>query len=213
MSVLASVLISILLLTLGSASQRRLSASTPSKTEKPRVVSTFTAEPEARYPYRENMYRALLLNDGRIIALSIARENRQQTMQGRYSSAEYYWMGNSPALSKTVDEATGLTTFDFGRPQSKQTEDCYFVLSQPTSQKAGGDRCFRKRQKLMTNASFRSIGRCYLLCCFAVSLSSTKHDGPGGVSNNRYRLLVRLAPNDLAGRIVDSIKHSVGKGH
>src|SRR5262245_7043688 len=54
---------------------------------KPGVVSSFTAEPGARYPFRQNMYRALQLTDRRIIALSIARDkDRQQTMQGRYST-------------------------------------------------------------------------------------------------------------------------------
>ena len=57
------------------------------KAEKPRVVSSFQAEPGAGYPFRQNMYRALLLEDGRIIAISIARDkSRQQTMQGRYST-------------------------------------------------------------------------------------------------------------------------------
>lgn len=86
MSFPASLLISSLLFTLGQTSQRRVLAPKPGTAEKPRVVSTFTADPEARYPFRQNMYRALLLSDGRIIALSIARENRQQTMQGRYST-------------------------------------------------------------------------------------------------------------------------------
>jgi hypothetical protein len=55
------------------------------------------------------MYRALLLPDGRNVALSIARENRQQTMQARYSSEE----GNtwsepedlSPPSQKAVNPA------------------------------------------------------------------------------------------------------------
>jgi hypothetical protein len=57
------------------------------KAEKPRVVSSFQAEPGAGYPFRENMYRALLLPDGRLLALSIARDKtRQQTMQSRSST-------------------------------------------------------------------------------------------------------------------------------
>src|SRR5580658_2768667 len=54
----------------------------------PVVVSAFTAEPGAKYPFRENMYEPLALPDGRIIALSVARQNRQQTMQARYSTDE-----------------------------------------------------------------------------------------------------------------------------
>ena len=46
------------------------------KAEKPRVVSSFQAEPGAAYPFRQNMYRALQLTDGRILALSIARDKR-----------------------------------------------------------------------------------------------------------------------------------------
>jgi hypothetical protein len=54
----------------------------------PRVVSSFHAEQSARYPFPQNMYRALHLPDGPIIAFSIARDEktRQQTMQGRYST-------------------------------------------------------------------------------------------------------------------------------
>jgi hypothetical protein len=51
----------------------------------PRIVSQFTAAQGAHYPFRENMYRALQLPDGRVMALSIARQGGQQTMQGRYS--------------------------------------------------------------------------------------------------------------------------------
>jgi len=51
----------------------------------PHIVSQFTAAPGEHYPFRQNMYRALLLPDGKIIALSIARKDGQQTMQGRDS--------------------------------------------------------------------------------------------------------------------------------
>src|SRR5437879_1982029 len=54
----------------------------------PQAVSSFTADPEARYPFRENMYEAVTLPDGRIVALSVARRNQQQTMQARYSPDE-----------------------------------------------------------------------------------------------------------------------------
>lgn len=56
----------------------------------PEVVFTFTAAPTAHYPFRENMYRALQLQDGRIISLSIARKEGQQTTQGRYSTDDGY---------------------------------------------------------------------------------------------------------------------------
>lgn len=54
----------------------------------PHAVSTFTAAPEAHYPFRENMYKPLALPNGRVIAPSIARNNGQQTMQARYSKDE-----------------------------------------------------------------------------------------------------------------------------
>jgi hypothetical protein len=54
--------------------------------EPPRIVSSFTAVPGAHYPFRENMYRPMQLPNGKIIALSIARNHGQQTMQARYSS-------------------------------------------------------------------------------------------------------------------------------
>lgn len=58
----------------------------PNHPEPPRIVSSFTASPGAHYPFRENMYRAMQLPNGKIIALSIARNHGQQTMQARYSS-------------------------------------------------------------------------------------------------------------------------------
>ncbi len=51
----------------------------------PEIVSTFTASLKAHYPFRENMYRALQLPDGEIVALSIALQEGQQIMQGHYS--------------------------------------------------------------------------------------------------------------------------------
>ena len=60
----------------------------------PHQVSSFTAAPEAHYPFRENMYEPLALPDGRVAALSVARNNGQQTMQARYSSDEgHTWSG------------------------------------------------------------------------------------------------------------------------
>jgi len=52
----------------------------------PHIVSQFTAAPGERYPFRQNMYRALQLPGGKILALSIARKSGQQTMQGRDST-------------------------------------------------------------------------------------------------------------------------------
>lgn len=52
----------------------------------PHIVSQFSAAPGEGYPFRQNMYRALQLPDGRIVALSIGRQGGQQTMQGRYST-------------------------------------------------------------------------------------------------------------------------------
>ncbi len=84
MYALVSLLISSLFLLAGAAAERP-ARKPAAKAERPRVVSSFQAAPGDHYPFRQNMYRALQLKDGRIIALSIARENRQQTMQGRYS--------------------------------------------------------------------------------------------------------------------------------
>jgi hypothetical protein len=80
--------------------------------QKPRVVSSFTAEAGARYPFRQNMYRALLLGDGRLVAVSIARENRQQTMQGRYSTDNGQTWSRPADLFKFPIEAGGFGLFE-----------------------------------------------------------------------------------------------------
>src|SRR3954464_11815858 len=54
----------------------------------PETVAQFAAAPEAHYAFRENMYEPLALPDGRIVALSVARNDGQQTMQARYSRDE-----------------------------------------------------------------------------------------------------------------------------
>ena len=58
------------------------------KTDAPHAVSAFTAVPGAHYPFRENMYEPVALPDGRVMALSVARNDGQQTMQARYSKDE-----------------------------------------------------------------------------------------------------------------------------
>jgi hypothetical protein len=78
----------------------------------PQVVSSFEAKPRARYPFRENMYRALQLPDGRIVALSIARENGQQTLQGRYSADEGNTWTEPRNLVEFPKEAGGFGLFE-----------------------------------------------------------------------------------------------------
>jgi hypothetical protein len=81
--------------------------------EPPRVVSKFEAEPGAAYPFRQNMYRALQLPDGRLIALSVARDkDRQQTLQGRYSTDEGSTWSEPQDLLKFPKEAGGFGLFE-----------------------------------------------------------------------------------------------------
>ncbi len=78
----------------------------------PTIVSTFTAAPGAKYPFRENMYEPLLLPDGRILALSVARTNGQQTMQGRYSNDEGRTWTSPVDLFQFPREAGGFAIFN-----------------------------------------------------------------------------------------------------
>lgn len=80
--------------------------------EPPQVVSTFTATPGAQYPFRENMYRVLQLPDGCVIALSIARSEGQQTMQGRYSSDAGRSWSTPENLFLWPKDAGGFALFD-----------------------------------------------------------------------------------------------------
>jgi hypothetical protein len=82
------------------------------KSVEPRIVSSFTADPGAHYPFRQNMYRALLLPDGKIIALSIARHQGQQTMQGRYSSDNGQTWSEARDLFQWPKEAGGFGLFN-----------------------------------------------------------------------------------------------------
>jgi hypothetical protein len=97
------------------------------KTGKPRVVSSFQAEAGAGYPFRQNMYRALLLSDGRLIALSIARDqSRQQRLQGRYSTDNGTTWSAPEDLLEFPREAGG-----FGLPEAMVDQDGevqFFVL-------------------------------------------------------------------------------------
>jgi BNR repeat-like domain len=80
---------------------------------RPRVVSSFEAEPGAAYPFRQNMYRALLLTDGRLITLSIARDkNRQQTLQGRYSTDSGSTWSSPQDLLQFPKQAGGFGLFE-----------------------------------------------------------------------------------------------------
>ncbi|MEX0643521.1 MAG: sialidase family protein [Pirellulales bacterium] len=80
----------------------------------PRIVSSFEAEPRAGYPFRQNMYRALQLKDGRIVAISIARnhEQRQQTMQARYSKDNGAIWSEPEDLFEWPKEAGGFGLFE-----------------------------------------------------------------------------------------------------
>jgi hypothetical protein len=87
-------------------------ASQTKPVEPPRIVSSFTAEPGAHYPFRQNMYRALQLPDGKIIALSIARHDGQQTMQGRYSTDDGQTWSEPQDLFQWPKEAGGFGLFN-----------------------------------------------------------------------------------------------------
>jgi len=78
----------------------------------PRIVSQFTAAPGAQYPFRQNMYRALQLPGGQIIALSIARKNGQQAMQGRYSTDNGESWSEPRDLFSWPKEAGGFGLFN-----------------------------------------------------------------------------------------------------
>ena len=78
----------------------------------PMIVSTFIAEPGTKYPYRQNMYEPLALPDGRILALSVARRNGQQTMQGRYSTDEGRTWSGPQDLFEFPKAAGGFALFE-----------------------------------------------------------------------------------------------------
>jgi len=78
----------------------------------PQVVSSFAAAPGAHYPFRENMYRALQLPDGPIIALSIARQDGQQVMQGRFSTDDGRTWSAPQDLFQWPRDAGGFALFD-----------------------------------------------------------------------------------------------------
>jgi hypothetical protein len=93
----------------------------------PRVVSSFQAEPGEGYPFRQNMYRALQLPDGRLIALSIARDKtRQQTLQGRSSPDNGSTWSEPQDLMQFPKEAGGFGLFEAMVDQ--QGEIQFFVL-------------------------------------------------------------------------------------
>jgi hypothetical protein len=78
----------------------------------PQIVSSFVATPESHYPFRQNMYRALQLPGECIIALSIARQEGQQTMQGRYSSDDGHHWSQPEDLFRWPRDAGGFALFD-----------------------------------------------------------------------------------------------------
>jgi hypothetical protein len=91
------------------------SAARPSSTKKanaPHAVSSFTAAPGAHYPFRENMYEPLALPDGRVMALSVARNDGQQTMQARYSSDEGHTWSEPKDLFEWPKGAGGFALFE-----------------------------------------------------------------------------------------------------
>jgi hypothetical protein len=78
----------------------------------PQEVSRFAAAPEAHYPFRENMYEPLSLPDGRVVALSVARNNGQQTMQARYSTDEGLTWSDPQNLFDWPKSAGGFGLFE-----------------------------------------------------------------------------------------------------
>lgn len=80
--------------------------------EAPHAVSTFTAAPGAHYPFRENMYEPVALPDGRVMALSVARNNGQQTMQARYSTDEGHTWSQPENLFDWPKSVGGFALFE-----------------------------------------------------------------------------------------------------
>lgn len=97
----------------------------------PQAVSSFTADPEARYPFRENMYEAVTLPDGRIVALSVARRNQQQTMQARYSPDEGRTWSQPQNLFDWPKSAGGFALFE--RLLDRDGEIHVFILCDANS--------------------------------------------------------------------------------
>jgi hypothetical protein len=97
----------------------------------PQAVSSFTADPEARYPFRENMYEAVMLPDGRIVALSVARRNQQQTMQARYSPDEGRTWSQPQDLFDWPKSAGGFALFE--RLLDRDGEIHVFILCDANS--------------------------------------------------------------------------------
>ena len=102
------------------------SAAGPGRPLPPQAVSNFTAAPEAHYPFRENMYEAVTLPDGRIVALSVARRNGQQTMQVRYSSDEGRTWSQAEDLFDWPKSAGGFALFE--RLLDRDSELHVFIL-------------------------------------------------------------------------------------
>ncbi len=81
--------------------------------EAPHPVSVFPFPPEAQYPFRQDMYRAMQLPDGRVIALSVARSaDYQQTMQARYSTDAGETWSQPEDLFQWPKEEGGFALFD-----------------------------------------------------------------------------------------------------
>ena len=100
-------------------------------TTAPQIVSTFTAEPGAKYPYRQNMYEPITLPDGRIESLSVARRNGKQTMQARYSTDEGRTWTQPEDLFDFARESGGFALFE--RLLDRDGEIHIFILGDANS--------------------------------------------------------------------------------
>ena len=78
----------------------------------PRVVSHFLDTTQARSHFFENMYRAVQLPDGRIMALSVVGRLKDPTMQARYSTDHGHTWSNPVDLFHWPKEAAKYYTFD-----------------------------------------------------------------------------------------------------
>lgn len=126
-----SVLLGIGLAFSGCTSAQKPSLDANAGAAAPRIVSTFTAEPGTKYPYRENMYEPVALPDGRIESLSVARHDGKQTMQARYSSDEGHTWTEPEDLFEFPREAGGFALFE--RLLDRDGEIHIFILGDANS--------------------------------------------------------------------------------
>jgi hypothetical protein len=130
-SAFRTVLVCVGLALTGCVSSQKSAQDANVAANSPQIVSTFTAEPAARYPYRENMYEPITLPDGRIESLSVARSNGKQTMQARYSTDEGHTWTQPEDLFGFPREAGGFALFE--RLLDRDGEIHIFILGDANS--------------------------------------------------------------------------------